>query len=115
MMIDQLPKGGKIYIAGPITGFMDMNKPKFKKVADNLINMGFVPINPHDLDKPGDEAMTHPQYMRRDIKVMCDCDGAVFMPGWEYSAGARLEWDVAAGIGLPTAVLTYADLGVSLE
>lgn len=39
-------------------------------------------------------------YMREDIKALCDCDGIALLPGWERSRGAHLEVHIAHRLGL---------------
>ena len=51
--------------------------------------------------------------MRRDIKVMVDCDVIVLLPGWGRSRGALLERQIAIALGLR--VLDLCDIGVADE
>ena len=38
--------------------------------------------------------------MRRAIKMLCDCDFNVRLPGWVNSTGARLETQIADALGI---------------
>ena len=39
--------------------------------------------------------------MKADIPLMLACDGLAVLPGWEASAGARLEVDIAQRLNMP--------------
>ena len=38
--------------------------------------------------------------MRRAIKMLCDCDFNVRLPGWQQSKGAQLEAQIAKALGI---------------
>ena len=40
------------------------------------------------------------QFMRADIKALCDCDALALLDGWQHSAGAQLELHLAHRLGL---------------
>ena len=77
----------KIYIAGPMTGYEDFNRPAFKAFSLKLSLDGNVVLNPAVLP----DGLEQREYM--DICcAMIRCADAVFMlRGWEKSAGARAE------------------------
>jgi hypothetical protein len=89
----------KVYIAGPMTGIEDYNFPAFNAAADSWRAVGWDVINPAELDG---EDTSHPWdfYLRRDLKLLVDCDAIAQLPGWENSKGARLETHVAEALGL---------------
>lgn len=89
----------RAYIAGPITGIADLNKPAFYEAHSRLLLMGYDVANPHDINKPHPNP-TWSEAVRRDIKVMVDCDLVVMLPGWGRSRGACLEWLIAIGLGI---------------
>lgn len=77
----------KVYIAGKITG--DQNYwGKFSRAEDLLESEGFIVINPATL--PG--GMTSADYMRICISMIDTADIVAFLPDWEESRGAKLEW-----------------------
>ncbi|QYC55130.1 hypothetical protein SEA_BOILGATE_50 [Mycobacterium phage Boilgate] len=88
-----------LYIAGPMTGLADFNRPAFRVMADRLRRKGYRVVNPAEL--PG-ETLNNPWdwYMRRDLAELVKCDGIVLLPGWEQSKGARLEHHVAVTLGM---------------
>lgn len=88
-----------LYIAGPMTGLADFNRPAFRMMADRLRRKGYRVVNPAEL--PG-ETLNNPWdwYMRRDLAELVKCDGIVLLPGWEQSKGARLEHHVAVTLGM---------------
>lgn len=112
----------RIYIAGPITGYPDLNESAFRHEAERLRAVGHEPVIPHDIEAHEHEGDCPPTYskpmpghgsacfLRADIKTLLECDAVRMLPGWEHSVGARLEHSVAAHCGIPIA---YAggDLG----
>lgn len=96
----------KVYISGPMTGLPDLNFPAFHDASRRLRDRGHAVANPAEisLQVSGD---WH-DYLRADIKALCDCEAIALLPGWEKSAGAHLELHVAHRLGL--AVFLLADL-----
>lgn len=41
-------------------------------------------------------------YLARSLEVMAECDGVLFMPGWDEARGCRIEYEVADAYGLVT-------------
>lgn len=90
----------RVYIAGPMTGYVDYNRDAFYRAAQHLFEMGFEPVNPADLDAADGsdtDIKPHAWYMRRDIKALLTCDHIYLLPGWRWSKGASLEATVAEG------------------
>jgi len=94
----------RIYISGPMTGIDDLNFPAFYAAAARLKDAGFKPCNPADLNP--DPTTPRSICLRNDIKALCDCDGLALLPGWESSAGAHLELNVAYQLAIPVATLS---------
>lgn len=84
----------KLYIAGPMSGYPDHNFPAFNAMAKELRGLGFEVVNPAELAE--DDSQPWEYYMRRDIPLLCQCDGIVLLPGWQQSKGAQLERYIAA-------------------
>lgn len=93
----------KVYIAGPMTGHDDFNRPAFRAAAAQLTAAGFEVISPvHDDDLEADGTARHPYewYIRRDLREMLEADAVALLPGWSASRGARLEREVGIACGL---------------
>lgn len=88
----------KIYISGPMTGHPDLNFPAFHEAAASWRAGGHEVVSPAELEGPDDEAWAY--YLRRDLKVLVDCDAIVLLAGWETSKGAALELHVARALGM---------------
>ena len=88
----------KIYIAGPMTGLPQSNYPAFHAAAAMLRTEGHHVENPAENPEPA--CGTWQGYMRMALKQLADCDAIHLLPGWERSRGARIEFDLAKGLGL---------------
>ncbi|MCU9949812.1 DUF4406 domain-containing protein [Pseudomonas sp. PDM13] len=78
----------RIYLAGPMTGLPDENRPAFNAEAARLRKLGYQVENPAELNPPGT-----PRHicMRVDIQALLGCDTIALLPGWIDSSGALLE------------------------
>jgi hypothetical protein len=88
-----------LYIAGPMTGLPEFNRPAFFTAAEHLNDAGYVVVNPARRDV--DPAKTWADYMRDGIRDVLDVEGVAVLDGWEGSRGARLEVAVAHALGMP--------------
>ena len=77
----------KIYIAGPMTGLPDYNRPEFNKLAKKFKGLGYVVLNPAVLP----DGLEYREYMAITLKMVEVCDIVALLPGWENSKGAQLE------------------------
>lgn len=83
-----------IYIAGPITGDNDYRR-KFNRAENELLIRGYTPLKPSCLP----EGMTSAQYMRICFAMIDSADAVLFLPDWQYSAGAAVEHAYCEYIG----------------
>lgn len=101
----------KVYIAGPIAGYDDLNKLEFERIANKLIELGHEPINPHDISPMSHEDSSclglptqgghgYGCYMIPDLKALLDCQGFTLLKNWGNSKGASVEYEVASICGL---------------
>ncbi|MGU7784904.1 DUF4406 domain-containing protein [Burkholderia sp. PU8-34] len=88
----------RIYLAGPMSGYAELNFPAFRAEASRLRGLGFEIVNPAEINP--DSAADWLACMRADIKQLVDCDGIALLPGWEQSRGANVEHTLARGLGL---------------
>lgn len=86
----------KIYIAGPMTGLPEFNRPAFNSAAKVLAAGGNVPLNPAILP----DGLTQPEYMDICLAMLRCADGIYMLSGWKESAGARAEKALAEKLGL---------------
>jgi hypothetical protein len=107
----------KVYIAGPMSGLPELNFPAFHAEAAYLRAMGDEVINPAEIVT--DPTAKWEDCMRADIAQLVTCDCAHFLPGWQKSRGATLEFLIASQLGLEirfargSASRHVADLGAS--
>lgn len=88
----------RIYVAGPMTGYPELNFPAFHAAAAALREAGHHVENPAEINADPNAAWL--DCMRADIARLVTCDAVYMLPGWERSRGARIEQQLAAGLGL---------------
>ena len=109
-----------------MTGYPQFNFPLFSGTAEKLRDLGFKVIAPSELDSPevrkaamastdGDheacQVETWGELLGRDIQLLADeCDGIIFLPGWEDSKGARLEATCAVQLGYICCTIRPSDV-----
>jgi hypothetical protein len=87
----------KLYLCGRVTG--DNNyRVKFLRAENELYDAGFYPVNPAACIPAGTEWR---QAMREAISLMLWCDGVALLCDWKESKGAKIEVNLARGIGIP--------------
>lgn len=91
-------RAGRVYIAGPMTGYADLNFPAFHAEAKALRVAGLEVINPAEINV--DPKMGWSTCMRADIAQLVTCDRIHLLPGWSNSKGASLEHHIASTLGL---------------
>lgn len=95
-----------LYIAGPMTGHDDYNRPAFHQAAAQLRAAGYHVISPAETPQP----TAHPQWAdwtRASLKRMLDADAIALLPGWQASQGASLEILIADELGMDCRSVAY--------
>lgn len=78
------------YLAGPMRGYPDLNRPMFIRVANLLIQKGFTVWNPAEHGNYFESSFG--KCMIRDLDAVINkCDGIALLPGWRESIGANAE------------------------
>lgn len=95
-----------LYIAGPMTGHDDYNRPAFHQAAAQLRGAGYHVISPAETPQ-STAAPEWADWTRASLKRMLDADAVATLPGWQTSRGARLEIHVAAQLGMDQRSLAY--------
>jgi hypothetical protein len=88
----------RVYIAGPMTGYVDLNFPAFHAEAAARRNAGLEVINPAEINV--DPSNGWSACMRADIAQLVTCDRIHLLPGWSTSRGAALEYHIGRALGL---------------
>lgn len=88
----------RIYIAGPMTGFPELNFPSFHAAAARIREMGHDAVNPAEINP--DKGMSWKDCMKTDIAALVTCDAIHLLDGWEKSKGATLEAHIAERLEL---------------
>lgn len=106
----------RVYIAGPMRGYPDLNWPAFDKAKADLQALGYQVVSPADLDRAYncqcDDSDQRP-IVRRDIDALTTCDMVAVLPGFRDSIGTMAELAVARWLGLTVA--TVADVLAAAE
>lgn len=93
----------KIYIAGKIAGDRRY-RAKFREAAKSLEALGHVVLNPAILP----DGLKQADYMRICMAMLDTADLAVFLPDYQESKGAMVEWGYCQRIGKDCAL--YMDV-----
>ena len=93
----------KAYIAGPMTGMQDYNRPAFFAAAATIAARGDEPLNPADEDltfaheHADDPDLVRAHYLRDDLALLAQADRIELLDGWRGSPGATWEVGIARG------------------
>jgi hypothetical protein len=90
-----------LYIAGPMTGLPDWNRPAFCAADESLRAAGYSTLNP--ARHPVSPRKTWADYMRLGISDVLAANGIAVLDGWVSSQGAWLEVTVARALGVRVA------------
>lgn len=85
------------YVAGPMRGRVDLNRPAFSAASEKLRRDGWSVYNPAAANLDG---MPLPKIMSHILPQLCECDAIALLPGWWRSGGARIEYLLARYLGL---------------
>lgn len=99
------------YLAGPMSGYPDFNRPAFHTAAESLRKLGFTVINPAELDNalPLSAKAPYTDFYRRDLPYLARSELVVALPGWEKSTGATHEVSIMANL-LQGKVLSFPSM-----
>lgn len=94
----------RLYLAGPMTGIPEYNYPVFHEAEVLRVAPHVEVVNPARLhvheDGTPDFTKERHEYLRASLEAVLTVDAVLTLPGWESSAGARLELQVAEALGL---------------
>ena len=87
----------RIYLAGPMRGYADLNFPKFHAAAAMIRGAGHTVFNP--AEHPAESLRAN---LAIDTSWIClVAEAVVLLPGWEKSLGAQAENALAVCLGIP--------------
>lgn len=92
-----MERGKIIYLSGRITDQEDYKK-NFAEAEDFLKPMGYVIINPAELDEVAED-LTYEQYMKICYRLVEIADIIFMVSGWQKSKGANAELSYAKSLG----------------
>ena len=88
----------RLYLAGPMTNYPELNFPAFHAEAQRLRGLGLEIVNPAEINCDPNAGWL--ACMRADIEQLVHCDGVALLPDWDRSRGARIERNLAKSLGL---------------
>lgn len=95
----------KVYLSGPMTGYQNFNREAFDAVATRVRDVKAVALSPvvhiETAKKNG-----YLEALRADFVMICGCTHMLFLPDWEGSKGAVMEWTMAQWLQIPRFYLT---------
>jgi hypothetical protein len=86
-----------LYLSGPMTGVVNLNRPAFMKAAKALRKRGYTVVNPPELDYH-EPQRSWEGCLRRDIGHLLKCKNVATLPRWTKSRGANLEVHIAKAL-----------------
>lgn len=86
----------KIYISGKISGIENEAFAIFEEAEKRLLELGHEVVNPMRLNHDHDKSWEN--YMKEDVKALCECDGVYMLSNWRDSKGAVIEHDLALNL-----------------
>lgn len=89
----------RVYLSGPMSGHPDFNYPAFHAAARAWRSEGHDVINPAE-NHGGRTDLPLADYYATDLPQVCRSEAVAVLPGWEFSAGCRLEVTLASHLGL---------------
>lgn len=89
----------KVYLAGPMSNYPELNFPHFREMASLLRDQGHDVVNPAEIN--ADKTTPWLDCMRMDIEQLIYCEAIALLDGWEKSRGAMVEHTLATGLGMP--------------
>lgn len=94
-----------VYLAGPMRGIKDDNRPAFDGAAASLRALGHTVFSPADYDMEMGQpvGITDGKSLKKqilwDLERIAECDCVVLLDGWIGSSGVRLELEMARFVG----------------
>ncbi len=83
------------YIAGPMSGYPEFNRPAFEAEAKRQTDLGHVVLNPAILP----DGLSQAEYMQLCMPMVMIAKRIVMLPGWRKSTGATAEHALAVKLG----------------
>ncbi len=95
-----------LYLSGPMTGLVDLNRPAFRRGAMALRKCGYRVVNPPELDK-NEPQRSWEGCLQRDIKQLMGCQAIATLSNWKKSRGASLEIYIGKALKYPVHTVEY--------
>ncbi len=102
----------RVYLAGPMRGYDNLNYPAFDRAARKLRKKGHKIFSPAEndrklygkrvaTDKKLQQSISLRKMFALDMDWICNrADAIAMLPGWEFSRGATAEHALALALGL---------------
>lgn len=88
----------KIYISLPISHYDLEERKEYAQKLENVLRQFYDVVNPLKNGLPAEADWR--EHMKRDLKLLLECDAIFMCRDFEKSKGCKLEWDVATTVGM---------------
>ena len=92
----------RIYIAGPMRGYINYNYFRFFEIEKELIKKGYDVVNPaYEALKIAHEncvafnEIDRGEYINRGMELLKTCSAVFFLKNWEQSEGSCMKYEYA--------------------
>jgi hypothetical protein len=94
-----------LYVAGPMSGFLDYNWPAFRAASSQLRTLGFSVRCPTESGASFEMSWT--DCMRLSLHMLLVSEAVALLQGWEGSSGAAIEVGLARNLKMAVHPLEY--------
>lgn len=97
------PTERMLYLCGPMTGYLDLNRGAFAEAAGALRDAGYTVLSPAEPPYLQQPQTDWSRAVRRSLGALLECDAVatVTPSGLRQSRGAMLELHVASNLEMP--------------
>ena len=92
-----MERGKIVYLSGRISG-NDNYKKEFASAENFLLQMGYIVLNPANLEEVG-KGLAYEQYLNICYRLVDVADIIFMVSGWQKSKGANAELSYAKSLG----------------
>ena len=81
----------KVYVAGPMMGYANFNKPAFHRMERTVKRNGFQILSPAHYTEQDYKKHSYEWLIEQGLRMTLEAHAGIFLTGWQQSRGASLE------------------------